>query len=253
MKNVYEFYKEKGWNYDKKITHDSKLFEDNRNVAKNYLKKCRYRIQRFIPKKGDNFLDFASGPIQYKEYLAYSKKFKYRHCVDFSKEAINKAKKKLGKKGKYYCNDIMKIKFKKNYFDCILSMHTIYHINKNKQKKVIEKLLSISKPGKPIIIVYSNPSPLIKKIYSIFYFKKKKPLIYFYCFPLKWWYQFNKVAEIDFYSWRSFSSQHQQKLVPNNLIGKIIFKILFFFEDNFNIFFSKYFQYPIIILKKKGI
>ena len=38
MKNVFEFYKEKGWNYDKKITHASKLSEDNRNVAKNYLR-----------------------------------------------------------------------------------------------------------------------------------------------------------------------------------------------------------------------
>ena len=108
-----------------------------------------------------NILDFASGPIQYKEYLAYSKKFKIRHCVDFSKTAIKQAKIKLGKKGKYYLNDFIKINFEKNYFDCIISLHTIYHINKNIQRDVILKMLRISKKGAPIIIVYSNPKTFI--------------------------------------------------------------------------------------------
>ena len=42
-------------------------------------------------------LDFASGPIQYKEHLKYSKISK-RYCVDFSKDALKQAKIKLGKK-----------------------------------------------------------------------------------------------------------------------------------------------------------
>ena len=39
----------------------------------------------------------------------------------------------------------MKINFKKNYFDCSISLHTIYHINKNKQKKAVKKLIDITK------------------------------------------------------------------------------------------------------------
>ena len=62
-----------------------------------YVSKCRKRILRYIPQKGLNILDFASGPIQYKEYLLYSKNYKYRHCVDFSKDAIMAAKAKIGK------------------------------------------------------------------------------------------------------------------------------------------------------------
>ena len=57
-----------------------------------------------------------------------------------------------------------KINFKKNYFDCILSMHTIYHINKNKQAEAIKKLIRLAKKDKPIIIVYSNPNSLISKL-----------------------------------------------------------------------------------------
>lgn len=252
MNNVYEFYKKKGWNFRKKISLDSKLFEDNRKVSKNYLKNTRLKLLDFIPKKGDNFLDFASGPLQYKEYLSYSKNFKVRHCVDFSPTAIKIAKKKIKNHGKFYCKDIMKINFKKNYFDCILSMHTIYHINKNHQKKVVEKLISSAKRNKPIIIVYSNPDIIIKKIYNLFFkIKKKKSSIYFYCHPNKWWKQFESKATINFYCWRSFASQHQEKLIPNNYIGNFLLNILFHLEKKFPFFFSSYFQYPIIVLKKK--
>ena len=43
-------------------------------------------------------------------------------------------------------------------------MHTLYHINKNKQAKVVNKLIKITKHNKPVIIVYSNPNTLIKKL-----------------------------------------------------------------------------------------
>ena len=46
------------------------------------------KSMRDTTKKGFHILDFASGPIQYPEYLDYSKNFKIRHCVDFSKLAI---------------------------------------------------------------------------------------------------------------------------------------------------------------------
>jgi SAM-dependent methyltransferase len=252
MNNVYEFYKKKGWNFKKKISLDSELFEDNRKVAYKYLKDTRLKILKFIPKKGEHFLDFASGPIQYNEYLQYSKKYKLRHCVDFSPAAIREAKKKLKKHGRYYCKDILKIKFKKNYFDCILSMHTIYHINKNSQKKVINRLIEISKKNKPIIIVYSNPNIILKKIYSKFFnTSKKKTNIYFYCYPNEWWMQFEKKAQVSFHFWRSLSAQHQKKLIPNNFFGELLLQLLYFIENKFPKFFIKYFQYPIIILKKK--
>ena len=134
--SIYKFYNKIGWNKKKNIFKDAELFEDLRKNAKNYVSGCRERLLRYIPKKGNHILDFASGPIQYKEYLKYSKNFKYRHCVDFSKDAIKSAKKKLNKRGKYYCSNFFKINFKKNFFDCILSIHTIYHIRKDQQKKL---------------------------------------------------------------------------------------------------------------------
>ena len=250
--NVFKFYSKEGWSHSKKDTRDAILFEDLRPVAKKYVSHCRYKINKFLPKNGKNILDFASGPIQYKEYLTYSRNFEKRHCVDFSDTAIKLAKSKIGKKGKFYCNDFLKIKFKKNFFDAIISLHTIYHISKKDQKKVIKKLISISKKNSPIIIVYSNPNTFVKFLKNIFIDNKdrNKDKLYFYCYDLNWWKQFSKIAKVEFHPWRSFSAQHQKKIFPNNFIGKVLFDLLILFEKIFPKLFVRYFQYPIIILKK---
>ena len=250
--NVFKFYSEGGWTKRKKNTEDAILFEDLRPVASEYVSHCRNKIKRYISKKGHHLLDFASGPIQYKEYLNYSKNFKVRHCVDFSKQAIQAAKKKIGSKGQFYCDDFLKIKFKKNFFDTIISLHTIYHISKKDQAKVVKKLISISKKNSPIIIVYSNPDTIISSIKKKILKKKvaKNNKLYFYCHKLEWWLQFSKIAKVEFYPWRSFSSQHQETIFPNNFLGKILFKILINLEEIFPKFFIKNFQYPIIVLKK---
>ena len=131
-------------------------------------------------------------------------------------------------------------------------MHTIYHIKKNDQKKIIKKLIKISKKNTPIIIVYSNPNTIISRVKKLLNLKSKKTKkLYFYCHPNDWWYQFKKIAKVKIMPWRSFSSQHQKIIFPDNYIGKNMFKILFIFEQMFPYFFSKNFQYPMIILKKK--
>jgi 2-polyprenyl-3-methyl-5-hydroxy-6-metoxy-1,4-benzoquinol methylase len=250
--DIQKFYNTFGWKKNKNNFEDAHLFEDLRFNSREYVSNCRKRLLKYIPKSGLNILDFASGPIQYKEYLAYSKNFKFRHCVDFSKDAIRIAKKKIGKKGKFYCNDFFKIKFKKNSFDCIVSLHTIYHIKKTQQKKAVEKLLSISKKNTPIIIIYSNPNTILSKIKNLFTNRKNiKKNIYFFCHPISWWYQFKDDAKIEFYPWRSFSSDHQKIIFPDNFISKFSFKILFFLEQKFDKFFINNFQYYTVVLKKK--
>ena len=249
--NIYKFYNTYGWKEKNNISKDAELFEDLRKNSQTYVSNCRKRILNYIPKKGNNILDFASGSIQYKEYLKYSKNFKFRHCVDFSKDAIKIAKKKIGKKGKYYCGNFLKFRFKKNFFDCSLSLHTIYHLNKNKQKTAIKKLIKITKPGSPIIIIYSNPDTLINKFKKIFgYNKNKKQNIYFFCHPLKWWNQFNRYADVNFYPWRSFASQHQKKIFFDNYLGKKMLDILFKLENTLQNFWVRNFQYYIVVLKK---
>ena len=96
---VSKFYNKLGWETDVGITEDARRFEDLRESAKDYLSKCRLRVLRHIPETGENILDMASGPIQYEDYLEYSKNFNKRYCVDLSSSALEDAKKKIGDHG----------------------------------------------------------------------------------------------------------------------------------------------------------
>jgi len=142
------FYNTVGWETEEEITEDAKRNEDLREHAKEYVSKCRLRVLSHIPENGVNILDMASGPIQYKEYLEYSRNFKKRYCVDLSSGALESAKKKIGDHGVSLHGSFFDIPLEEHFFDCAVSLHTIYHIDKDKQEVVVRKLIKVTKPGK---------------------------------------------------------------------------------------------------------
>jgi len=75
--------------------------------------------------------------------------------------------------------------------------------------------------------------------------------LYYYLHDNDWWRRFEDVAEVRILPWRSLTSDVQKKLIPNNKLGRLIFKLLFYLEDQFPDFFATHFHYPMIILKKK--
>jgi len=261
--NVSEFYNKIGWKTIGSITEDARRWEDLREFAQDYVKKCRLRVLRHIPPKGDYILDMGSGPIQYPEYLEYSVNYKRRYCVDFSLEAIESAKKKIGEHGVFLQGNFEDIKLDKKFFDCSISLHTIYHIDEDVQENVVRKLLYVTKPGKPVIIVYSNPNTIIHYVKFPLHILRRlinynqgvkndirKQELYFYAHPLGWWDRFRGVADVMILPWRSFSAKQQKCLVHGNRIGKALLNKLFDMEDRFPNFFVRYFQYPMIILRK---
>ena len=96
-----KFYNTIGWKTENEITEDARRWEDLRENASEYVSKCRLRVLRHIPESGNNILDMASGPIQYEEYLEYSKKYNKRYCVDLSSDALESAKNKIASHGVY--------------------------------------------------------------------------------------------------------------------------------------------------------
>ena len=259
---VSKFYNKAGWETDDGITEDAIRFEDLRESAKDYLNKCRLRVLRHIPETGENILDMASGPIQYEEYLQYSRNFKKRYCVDLSSNALEGAKKKIGDHGVFLKGSFFDITLEENFFDCSISLHTIYHIDKDKQEEAVRKLIYVTKPGQPIIVVYSNPSKVFKwgtrlitlpfilarKTKELLKKMKKKDAqkedldLYFYTHPIKWWNRFSDVAtNIKILPWRSLNSDIQKCLIPNNKMGKKMFDMIFNLEERFPNFFVKYF------------
>ncbi len=177
---VSKFYNTEGWETKDGITEDARLWEDLREYAKEYVSKCRLRVLTHIPESGENILDMASGPIQYKEYLEYSKDFKKRYCVDLSSGALEGAKEKIGDHGVFLQGSFFDIPLDENYFDCSICLHAIYHIDKDKQEDAVRKLIKVTKPGKPVIIVYSNPNTIISTLKLLFSFhapRSKKYLL----------------------------------------------------------------------------
>ena len=263
-RNISSFYNGIGWENIGENTEDSRRFEDLRDNARDYVSKCRLRVLRHIPAAGKNILDMASGPIQYPEYLEYSKNYTKRYCVDLSAKALDVAKQKIGSHGEFLCGSFFDLDLPENFFDCSLSFHTIYHMDKDKQEEAVRKLIAVTKPEQPIIIIYRNPhtllnyfvSPLrrLKKFFKQITNNSNNDVpLYAFAHPISWWTRFESEAEIEMFPWRSFFSPHQKILVPNNQIGKKMFKILFDLEEKYPNFFVHNFQYPMIVLTKKAV
>ena len=253
---VSKFYSAEGWDISDGATEDARRWEDLRECAKEYLIKCRLRILRHIPESGgENMLDMASGPIQYKEYLEFSKNFRKRYCVDLSSKALDRAKERIGDHGVFLHGSFFDIELEENFFDCTLSLHTLFHIDKDRQEEAVRKLIKVTKQGKPVIVVYSNPNTWVSsspvRLIKSLIRKKDEENIYFHPHPLSWWSKFNDVADVKILPWRTFGSGHQKRLIPDNWLGKKMLRILFDLEDAFPRFFVKHSFFPMIILTKK--
>ena len=273
---VSKFYNTVGWEAKDGITEDARKWEDLRDHAKLYVSKCRMRVLNHIPGNGVNMLDMASGPIQYREYLEYSRNFKKRYCIDLSSKALENAKNKIGDHGVFLHGSFFDISLEENFFDCVVSLHTIYHIDKDRQEEAVRTLIKVTKIGKPIIIVYSNPNTFTSSLEKSLLLrvlrrakhgvlrrikhvlkktgkttkKEEGSSLYFYSHPIEWWNRFNDVANVSILPWRSFEANIQKKLIPDNKIGEVMFSVLYKLEERFPDFFVKHFRYPMIILTK---
>jgi hypothetical protein len=129
----------------------------------------------------------------------------------------------------------------------------------------VRKLVGLTKPGAPVIIVYSNPNTAISMLPRALRRlrlahhgsievpgKAQHASLYFYAHPIEWWSRFSDIASVKIVPWRSMASAIQKRIVPNNKIGKAILAQLFSLEERFPDFFVNHFQYPMIVLRKNA-
>ncbi len=260
-RRVSNFYNTVGWSEQEGVTEDARRWEDLRPAADKYVRDSRLRVLRHIPESGDKILDMASGPIQYPEYLEYSRNFNKRYCVDLSADALAKARERIGGHGEFLCGSFFDIELPEDFFDCAVSLHTIYHMDSDKQEEAVRKLLHVTKPGKPVIVVYSNPNAIPLTLKALIPFRKQFKAwrrkrrgqgdkIYFQPHPVDWWYRFRDVADVHIYPWRSFTSTDQKRWFPDNGFGSWMFDKLFQLEERYPDFFIRHFRYPMIVLTK---
>lgn len=248
---VRNFYEQAGWHSDEAgHSLDARLWEDLRECAQDYVSHCRRRIAHHLPNQGDFLLDAASGPIQYPEYLEFSKNFNKRYCVDISNDALRQAEEKLGTHGVYVNASLLDLPFKDNFFDASLSLHTVYHIAAEEQERAVRELIRVTKPNAPLIVIYANPERPTHLIKSLVKPHAPGP-IYYHAHPLRWWDRFRDSCELAISPWRSLTATASRRLVPNNRLGKKMLHWLVDAEEAFPSIATSLGAYPLIQLTKR--
>jgi SAM-dependent methyltransferase len=202
---------------------------------------------------GERILDAGSGPIQYPEYLEYSRGFTKRVCVDLSQRALDEARRKLGDRGDYVRASLLDLPFPDDHFDAAVSLHTIYHIESDRQAAAVRELLRVAKPGARAVVVYANPDRLAARLKGLVGRGRSADPgpIYFFAHPLSWWKQFSDEAAVEIVPWRSLNANESRRLIPDNALGAGIFRTVLVFERAFPRAATWSGCYPMIVLTKR--
>jgi SAM-dependent methyltransferase len=251
---VRDFYENEGWQAADAgdVYADAQLWEDLRPCAADYVSACRRKVLEFLPSSGERILDAGSGPIQYPEYLEYSRGFAKRVCVDLSERALAEARAKLGDRGEYVRASLLELPFPAGCFDAAVSLHTIYHIDRERQESAVRELIRVLKPGASAVVVYANPDRLAARLKRLAG-RSRSPEswpIYFFAHSLSWWKRFSGEATVEIVPWRSLNANESRRLVPDNALGSGILRAVLAFERTAPGWATWAGCYPMIVLTK---
>jgi ubiquinone/menaquinone biosynthesis C-methylase UbiE/uncharacterized protein YbaR (Trm112 family) len=268
-KLVQDFYNQRGWHTDEAGNYeDAVIFEDLRDVSKEYLKKCHDRVSRFLNSSGKYMLDAASGALQYKDYLQYSANYKYRVCVDLSFQALSEVKRKLGDKAVCVLCDMTNMPFKDDVMDGFVSLNTVYHIPKDEQVTAIKELYRVLASNGKGVVVYDwyKHSPwmnfwLLPFRGAVFIknrigdaFRKiggsktQHKMLYFYAHNYD--YFKNNLPPFKLKVWRSVSVPFMKAYIHPWLFGKQILNWLYNKEENEAEKCGLKGEYPMLVFEK---
>ncbi len=152
---VRAFYDAVGWSRVGEGLYQNARYEDLRPVSREYIHRCHLRVARHLPPSGRLLLDAGSGPIQYPEYLEYSRGYRYRVCLDLSRRALLEARHRLGEHGLYVVGDIANLPFAADIFDGLVSLHAVHHLPAEEQARAFEEFYRTLRPGGRAAVVYS--------------------------------------------------------------------------------------------------
>jgi ubiquinone/menaquinone biosynthesis C-methylase UbiE len=158
---VSSFYNEIGWKVENDGFYQNARYEDLRPIAHEYIHKCHLRVNRYLHPDGKYLLDAGSGPVQWPEYLTYSKNYQYRVCLDISIVALEEARRRLGDKGLYVVSDVTNLPFKSDVFDGLVSLHTLHHIPPEEQPDAYAGFVRVLKPDRTGVVVNAWTAPAL--------------------------------------------------------------------------------------------
>jgi SAM-dependent methyltransferase len=289
---VRQFYDQVGWQLVSEDIYQNARYEDLRPVSHEYIHRCHMRVSHHLNPTGRYLLDAGSGPIQYPEYLAYSRGYKYRVCVDISITALIEARKRVGDHGLYVVADITNLPFEPEIFSGIVSLHTIHHLPEDEHLQAYKELYRLLAPDSYATVVNSWPSsplmvlfnPLIRLANRIHgrinrllgratrsgevisqatTVASKDSTPKQHETPKGTFTSRHSVAwmkkevgsqmPLEIRVWRSVSVRFMRALIHPNLGGRLWLRLLYWLEGKFPHFLGTRGQYPLVIIQKHNL
>lgn len=278
---VREFYDRVGWQEVGEGVYQNARYEDLRPVSRDYIHRCHLRVMRHLKSNGRYMLDAGSGPIQYPDYLEYSKGYDYRVCADISITALQEARKRIGENGLFVVADIANLPFAPYVFDGVVSLHTIHHLPMDEHVQAYGELERVLAPESTAVVVngwgsppiarfllmpmrwtnrlqgivrriIGHPSPSANTGQADAAPKKKKPKGTFVRKSNAAWLkqEVGALIPLEILVWRSVSVKHLRTFVHDGWGGRGILRLLFWLEERSPHFFGEKGQYPLVVIKK---
>ncbi len=286
---VRHFYNQIGWQLVDEDLYQNARYEDLRPVSQEYLHRCHLRVSRYLKPDGRYFLDAGSGPIQYPDYLLYSRGYRYRVCADISITALREARKRIGNHGLFVVSDIANLPFKAGIFEGEVSLHTIHHLPRKEHLRAYKELHRVLAPDCTAAVVNSwsesrmmnlcdpliratnrlrgmvkrligTPAIITEPAYRTASDEtntkkeqgKKPPKGTFTARHDVAWVKDEVGAHmpVEIYVWRSVSVRFTRALIHPSFGGRYWLRLLFWLEDRFPHYFGENGQYPIIFVTK---
>jgi SAM-dependent methyltransferase len=158
-RGVKDWYDRFGWQKNARGEYnDSAIYSQNRPVGHGLYELSSHLSVLDRLTGGDLVLDAASGAIAHPEYLAYSWFYKARVCVDLSITALDEAHAKLRPTDFCCLADVCALPWRDSTFDGAVSGYTIQHVPEAQQRRAINELYRVLRPGAHLCI-FTNVVP----------------------------------------------------------------------------------------------
>jgi SAM-dependent methyltransferase len=260
---VRDFYDHYGWVTRDGVSGEDALFRQFSRPYYSYHDGVAARtIDSFADLDGQLLL--AGGGDLPETHVTVARKFSHTTCLDISKVGIEIAR----NKGEFIVGSILEIPKPDASFDAVYCAHVIYHIEKDQQQKAVRELVRVTKPGGRIVVIYSNPDSLPRRIAAI---KGKLPILwklhrkptrrsdagaqpppYFFAHPLSWWAQFDDECELHMKPWDVMGNLEEETLLINDTVASVGYRISAWFESRYPDKATQWWSFPLILLTKKS-